>query len=291
MNVEMKHPARPTRRGRVIALHCSGAGAGEWRALAEALAGRHDIEAPEHYGCESTGTWSGEHAFTLADEASRAIALIDASAGQVHLVGHSYGGAVALHAALARPDRIASIALYEPSVFHLLGQMGAMGALALAQIARVAERVYRGVLSGDYRGAAAGFVDYWNGPGAWDAMRPSAQHALVRWASKGPLEFRAVLENATPASAYRTLNAPVLILRGEHALLPSRLIAESLSQLLPAARLTVVAGAAHMGPLTHAGEVCALIRRHIAAAEESRAAVRPAAARFVAQSAQIRVYS
>jgi hypothetical protein len=62
MNVEMKHPARPTRRGRVIALHCSGAGAGEWRALAEALAGRHDIEAPEHYGCESTGMWSGEHA-------------------------------------------------------------------------------------------------------------------------------------------------------------------------------------------------------------------------------------
>jgi hypothetical protein len=61
--------------------------------------------------------------------------------------------------------------------------------------------------------------------------------------------------------------------------------------LLPAARLTVVAGAAHMGPLTHAGEVCALIRRHIAAAEESRAAVRPTAARFVAQSAQIRVYS
>src|SRR5262249_24856064 len=105
---------------------------------------------------------------------------------------------------------------------------------------------------------------------------------------KGPLEFRAVLENATPASAYRALNAPVLILRGEHALLPSRLIAESLSQLLPAARLTVVAGAAHMGPLTHAGEVCALISRHIAAAEEARAAVIPAASRALPQPAQIR---
>jgi pimeloyl-ACP methyl ester carboxylesterase len=49
--------------------------------------------------------WSGEHAFTLADEAKRAIALIDGSEGKVHLVGHSYGGGVALHAALARPAR------------------------------------------------------------------------------------------------------------------------------------------------------------------------------------------
>ncbi|HKF07490.1 MAG TPA: alpha/beta fold hydrolase [Xanthobacteraceae bacterium] len=176
MNVEMKHPARPSRRGRVIALRCSGAGASEWRALAEALAGQHDIEAPEHFGCESTGTWPGEHAFTLADEAAKAVALIDASAGKLHLVGHSYGGGVALHAALVRPDRIASIALYEPSVFHLLRQMGAPGALALAEIGRVADGVCRGVLSGDYRGAAAGFVDYWNGPGAWEAMCPAAQN-------------------------------------------------------------------------------------------------------------------
>lgn len=289
MNVEMKHPARPSRRGRVIALHCSGAGASEWRALAEALAGQHDIEAPEHFGCESTGTWPGEHAFTLADEAAKAVALIDASAGKLHLVGHSYGGGVALHAALVRPDRIASIALYEPSVFHLLRQMGAPGALALAEIGRVADGVCRGVLSGDYRGAAAGFVDYWNGPGAWEAMCPAAQNALIRWVPKGPLEFSALIENATPASAYRALNAPVLMLRGEHAPMPSRLIAQWLAQLLPTARLTVVDGAAHMGPLTHAGEVAALIRRHIVDAEESCAAMPLAAARLSARPNQIRV--
>jgi len=289
MNVEMKHPARPSRRGRVIALHCSGAGASEWRALAEALAGQHDIEAPEHFGCESTGTWPGEHAFTLADEAAKAVALIDASAGKLHLVGHSYGGGVALHAALVRPDRIASIALYEPSVFHLLRQMGAPGALALAEIGRVADGVCRGVLSGDYRGAAAGFVDYWNGPGAWEAMCPAAQNALIRWVPKGPLEFSALIENATPASAYRALNAPVLMLRGEHAPMPSRLIAQWLAQLLPTARLTVVGGAAHMGPLTHAGEVAALIRRHIVDAEESCAAMPLAAARLSARPNQIRV--
>ena len=79
MNVNMVYPPRPARRGRVIALHCSGGGASQWSYLAEALGGRYEVLAPEHYGCESTGPWTGEHAFTLADEAARAIALIDRS--------------------------------------------------------------------------------------------------------------------------------------------------------------------------------------------------------------------
>ena len=193
--------------------------------------------APEHYGCESTGPWTGEHAFTLADEAARAIALIDRSDDKVHLVGHSYGGGVALNVALARPDRIASMALYEPSAFHLLRQMGERGAEPYAEITGVARHVCQGVVTGDYRGAVAAFVDYWNGPGSWNALRPAVQSALIRWAPKGPLDFRALIDDPTPASAYRALTFPVLILRGEHAPSPTRVIAEGLAELLPASRL------------------------------------------------------
>src|SRR5262245_15333862 len=102
----------------VIALHCSGAGAGQWRQLAEALGPTHNLTAPEHYGCDSSGPWTGSGAFTLADEAARTFELIDRSERRVHLIGHSYGGGVALHVALARPGRIASLTVYEPSAFH-----------------------------------------------------------------------------------------------------------------------------------------------------------------------------
>jgi pimeloyl-ACP methyl ester carboxylesterase len=88
----------------VIALHCSGAGAAQWRKLGETLGSRHAFVAPEHYGCDSTGPWSGERAFTLADEAAKTIGIIDASRGKVHLVGHSYGGGVAVAWRGARPS-------------------------------------------------------------------------------------------------------------------------------------------------------------------------------------------
>ena len=261
---------------RVIALHCSGGGAGQWRRLAETLGPDYDLVAPEHYGCDSTGPWPGDHAFALADEAARTIALIDDAYGKVHLVGHSYGGAVALHAALARPDRIASLTLYEPSAFHLLKQF-AGGAAAFAEISALARSTGEAVISGDYRGAAARFVDYWSGPGAWNALRPSHQAALTRWVPKAPLDFAALIEEPTPASAYADLHFPVLVLRGEHAPAPTRVIAHRLSAVCPAARLAIVAGAGHMGPLTHAVAVQSLMIEHIA---EARAVVprrRPAA--------------
>ena len=136
--------------------------------------------------------------------------------------------------ALARQDRIASLALYEPSAFHLLPQMGRAWRQAYAEIAGVAQHVCQGVVTGDYRGAMAAFVDYWNGPGAWKAMRPAVQNALIRWAPKAPLDFQALMDEPTPASAYRALTFPVLILRGEHAPTPTRVIAEALTELLPA---------------------------------------------------------
>jgi pimeloyl-ACP methyl ester carboxylesterase len=252
-------------RGVVIALHCSGAGAGQWRGLGDMLGTDYELIAPEHYGCESTGPWTGDHAFTLADEAARTIALIDDAYGKVHLVGHSYGGAVALHAALARPDRIASLTLYEPSAFHLLKQF-AGGATAFAEISALARSTGEDVISGDYRGAAARFVDYWSGPGAWDALRPSHQAALARWMPKAPLDFAALIQEPTPASAYADLHFPVLVLRGEHAPAPTRVIAQRLATLCPAVRLAIVAGAGHMGPLTHAVAVHALMVKHIAEA-------------------------
>ncbi|NJO35101.1 MAG: alpha/beta hydrolase [Rhodospirillales bacterium] len=268
MNVNFVFPPRPARRGRVIALHCSGGGASQWSHLAEALGGRYEVAAPEHYGSEGAGPWAGEHAFTLADEAVRSIAMIDGCHDEkVHLVGHSYGGGVALNVALARPDRIASMALYEPSAFHLLRQLGEPGVQPYTEITGVARNVCHGVVTGDYRGAVAAFVDYWNGSGSWNALRPAVQSALIRWAPKGPLDFRALINDPTPADAYRRLKFPVLILRGELGPSPTRTIAEGLAELLPASRLVDITGAGHMGPLTHAPEVSAHIVRHIAEAD------------------------
>jgi pimeloyl-ACP methyl ester carboxylesterase len=182
----------------------------------------------------------------------------------VHLVGHSYGGAVALHVALARPERIASLTLYEPTALHLLRQLD-HAAVALAEIRALALAVATGVVTGDLREAARRFVDYWAEPGAFAALRPSAQEAMSAWMPAASLELAAALKEPTLAVDYARLKSATLIIRGEHTPEPTRLIAETLPVVLSDGRLTIVEGAGHMGPLTHAAAVNGLIAAHLAA--------------------------
>jgi pimeloyl-ACP methyl ester carboxylesterase len=249
---------------RVLALHRSGPDGGQWRMLAATLGEEYELIAPDYYGSRSAGPWNPSAPFALADEAARTIALIDETDRKVHLVGHSYGGALALHVALARPERIASLTLYEPTAFHLLRQLD-QAAAALAEIRALALAVATGVVTGDQREAARRFVDYWAAPGTFKALRPSAQAAMSAWMPVASLELAAALKEPTPAGEYACLKFATLILRGEHAPEPTRLIAERLPVMLGDGRLTIVAGAGHMGPQTHAAAVNGLIAAHLAA--------------------------
>ena len=139
----------------VIALHCSGASGRQWRHLANALGSRFELIAPDFFGCGTRGHWSGERPFALTDEAARIVKFIDASAAPVHLVGHSYGGGVALRAAVERPMQIASLSLYEPTAFNVLKVMGPDGRIYLDEIRTIARDVQQAVLTGNIAMARA----------------------------------------------------------------------------------------------------------------------------------------
>lgn len=256
----------------VIALHCSGASGGQWRKLAAALGDRYDVIAPSFIGCGDSGPWTGERAFTLADEARGIIDLVDALSEPVHLIGHSYGGGVALKVAAARPGAVASLALYEPSAFHLLRQVGQSASGELAEVEAIADAVGAGVVSGEYQQAVAVFVDYWNGAGAWASLRPDVRAGLLRWLPKAPLDFRALLRDDTPITSYRRITCPASLICGEHARAPSRRIVGELAAALPHTTVEIIPGAGHMGPVTHADEVNGYLAQHLAWAERARTA-------------------
>ena len=252
---------RPEERTRepVIALHGPGASGGQWRRLGETLGARYELIAPSFYGCGSTGPWRGERAFSLEVEARRIIAILDGIGSPAHLVGHSYGGAVALEVARARPGLVASLSLYEPSSFHLLRQLGGRAAAELLQIEAVAGTIRAGLVNGSYRTAAAAFVDYWRGAGTWESLWPEARERLIDGLPTAALGLLALIEHEMPEAAYGRIRCPALIVCGEHARAPSRLIAEELARRLPCGLLEVLPGAGHMGPLTHPGEVNRLV--------------------------------
>jgi pimeloyl-ACP methyl ester carboxylesterase len=253
--------AKPT----AIALHCSGANGSQWQQLGRDLGHRFVLMSPNLVRIGADG-WTGEQPFTLSNEAAPIVRAIDATNGPLHLVGHSYGGCVALRAAIERPTRVASLILYEPAAFHVLKTTGPEGKIALAEITAVARDVSRSVLNGAHQAAAKRFVDYWSGDGSWKALRRETQDDLARYIPKACLEFSAAFGERMPLGAYQRLNCPVLILQGEHPHQPIRLIARQLAKAMKFSSLRTVHGTGHMGPLSHATVISAMMADHIVAA-------------------------
>jgi pimeloyl-ACP methyl ester carboxylesterase len=261
----------------VLLLHSSASSSAQWRALTEILQARWGVLAPDLYGYGKTDQRLCVGSPGLADEVALADAVLAQSAERIHLVGHSYGGAVALCFAAHRPERLLSLTLIEPVAFHLL--CGAPEGTAehglFREVAALAADVTQSAAENDGRRGMARFIDYWNGAGAWMRMRPDVQSALARQAPRVALDFRAAMTDPTRLRALREIAVPTLILRGSTSPRPTRRIAELIAQVLPNARLKTIEGAGHMLPLTHHEAVNAAIAEHLSrstAARQRRAA-------------------
>ena len=245
----------------VICLHCSASSSRQWTGLAAALSPEHRTIAPDLIGYGDAPGIEAASA-TLDAEAARIAALVDAAGGPVCLVGHSYGGAVATRVALRRPDSVVGLALYEPVLFSLITR-GVDTDPAGREIVATGFAIQSEVHLGCVERAAQRFVDYWSGIGTWQTMDQRRRLAVCARMPKVAREFAALFDDAVPLSAYTRLTMPVLWLEGETTRRPPQAVAGRLFPALADARHVRVAGAGHMGPLTHSEAVNGEIRRFV----------------------------
>lgn len=242
-----------------LLVHSGGLNSRQWRRLSDQLATERQVVAPDllGYGADA---WPVGTPFHFHRDVDHIVAVLDSLAAPAHLVGHSYGGLITLHAALARPDRVRSIAVYEPVTFGVLEPGEDDEALAaLSQLAP-----YR---VEDPDAWLAAFVDWWNGPGAWARLPTMTQAAFRATSWKLSEEVASLVTDTVGRAGYAAISAPTLVLAGR-ATQPAELaVIERLAAAIPHARRQLFDGMGHMGPITHAPAVNAAIAAHIASTE------------------------
>ena len=234
----------------VVCLHSNASTSSQWRALTERLAPSHRVVAIDSIGAGKSPPWPGERGPSLGDEAAFIEPVLAAAERPFFLIGHSYGAAVALVAALVRPERIRALVLYEPPLLALLEEE-APGQAASQELRQAAADAAALIAVGDRSGAARRFIDYWMGPGTWERMPPARQAPIA--ASMDPIAHwaRALAEEPTPQSAFRALDMPVLCMVGSVAGLVARCDPAARQDAAERHSGSNAPVSGHMGPVTH----------------------------------------
>jgi pimeloyl-ACP methyl ester carboxylesterase len=230
----------------VVALHCSGSGAHQWKAWRAGAGPSARIITPALLGYAGLEPWDSRRRVGLGAEARVLAPLLNEHRDGVHLVGHSYGGAVAMEFALRYPQRVRSLTLYEPVRFSILREFGDPEWHEIVDIARSMVILAK---SGSTEASSQHFVDYWSGSGSWTRLPNAARDAIRLRAAKMCAEFDALFDDETPLGQYQALTMPVTLLSGDRSPRPALQVTDRLSEMLPRAQCIRLLGLGHMGPV------------------------------------------
>lgn len=250
------HQARQGEGTAVVMLHCSSGSYQQWKPLMQALPrDAAACVALDLHGHGRSPAWPEAERDTLAVDAAAAWQAVGLGEREVHLVGHSYGAAVAMQMALMAPSRVRSMALYEPVPFGLLQSSDASQAPARLEIETVAMRIADLVAEQRLHDAARLFTNYWADGDAWAAANAAQRDRLASRMPTVHRHFNALFAVRWSAAQLRRLQMPVMLMHGTRTREPARALAWQLTAAMPRVTNVPLPGAGHLGPMSHADVV------------------------------------
>jgi len=232
-----------------VLLHGSNFNASTWNDVIDGLSeiGRTVAYDQVPYGLSEKlveGDWSGPNPYTPEAAVQRLNALLDErNLDRVVLIGSSYGGTLAVRAALTMPERIAGLVLVDAAVF--VNESMPAWLLNSPQMARL------GPLMARFIGTGTAFYEQcYSDPALFTGVRKQRTMVMTQLPNWDFALWAYLKAWGTESMNYEeqlsTISIPTLVMSGsEDAIVPPE-DSRKLQNLLPDASLVMIDGAGHL---------------------------------------------
>jgi pimeloyl-ACP methyl ester carboxylesterase len=203
----------------------------------------------------------------ISCEAEVIEAVIRRTCGPVHLVGHSFGGLVALAVAIRNRVSLQSLMILEAPAPDVLRRAGEQR--HSRDFWHMARAYFAAVEAGDQT-AIEIMIDFFGGPGTFTGWPERVRDYAVQTTPINLLDWQAASGFLLPPAVLARAGVPTLVACGGDSHPAMRRANALLAEGIPDASLATVAGASHFMISSHPNEVAGLIERHAEAARRGR---------------------
>jgi pimeloyl-ACP methyl ester carboxylesterase len=244
---------------------CSNGAA--WRPVIAALDGGFRCVTTSLLGYGATAERRSESDPAIDYEAEVLEAVIRRAGGAVHLVGHSFGGLVALVVALRRKVHLASLVIVEAPCAELLQERGEFEYYRAFQAMTDA---YFADFAGGNAVAIARMIDFYGGAGTFASWPQRVRDYAVATTPVNILDWASAYGFPLSAASLAAIDLPVLVVRGGASHAGVQRANALLGTCVNGATLATIDGAAHFMIASHADAVARLIAGHIDGVESGQ---------------------
>ena len=242
---------------KAMLLHCGLAHSGAWAGMASKLNDVLDATAIDLPGHGQSGDWDGR-----GDYQARVCEILAEMLDEpTDLIGHSFGGTVALRMAVERPNLVHSLTLIEPVYFA-----AAKGTDAFKRHSADYRAFAGALMAGDRITAARAFTANWGTGDAWESLSEQQRTYVTDRIHLIAETSAAVYDDVAGILApgrLEQVKVPALLIDGSDSPPVIDAVQSSLAKRLPDTRRVTIEGAGHMVPVTHPIEVAAAIREFL----------------------------
>jgi pimeloyl-ACP methyl ester carboxylesterase len=208
---------------------------------------------------------------SIVHEAEVVESVVRRAGGPVHLVGHSFGGLVALAVVLRKQVALASLVIVEAPAAELLRDKGEdQHYRAFRQMTED----YFGAFEAGNKEAIASMIDFYGGAGTYASWPPRVRAYAVETTPVNILDWASAYGFPLPAASLAAIDIQTLLIWGGASHPAVQRANALLSQCMSGAAPATIDGAAHFMISTHAGEVARLIADHVGRTETRARALR-----------------
>jgi pimeloyl-ACP methyl ester carboxylesterase len=241
---------------------CSTGGA--WRPVTAEWHGRFRCVTTSLLGYGGTAERRSARDPSIVYEAEIVEAVARRAGGPTHLVGHSFGGLVALAVALRSQVRLASLAIVEAPAMELLRDCGENRHYHAFQKMTGA---YFEAFDAGVTEAIAAMIDFYGGSGTYASWPERVRAYAVKTTAVNILDWASARSFSLTEASLAAITVPTLVLWGEASHPAVRRANALLGECVGGAISATIEGAAHFMISTHASEVARHVAAHVHRAE------------------------